>query len=127
MEAPNSTLQQPLPQVHEAAETVKEIWGVALQPAGCPQCRQAFLVQASRIGQTCSHCGKGKLEAQPALLREQPPELMVGFQKGRPELLPIFNNFVQGVWLHNDDFNPQDLARRAIPVFWPMWLVDSDL
>jgi hypothetical protein len=84
-------------------------------------------VQASRIGQTCTHCGKGKLEAQPAMLRKEPPELMVGFQKGRTDLLPIFMNYVNGVWLHNDDFNAQDLARRAIPVFWPMWLVDSDV
>jgi hypothetical protein len=127
MDAQNSTLQQPVPQPVEAADTVKELWGVALQPAGCPQCRQTFLVQSSRIGQTCSHCGKGKLEPQPALLRKEPPELMVGFQKGRNDLLPIFNNFVKGVWLHSDDFNPQDLARRAVPVFWPMWLVDSDL
>ncbi len=127
MEAQNSTLQQSLPQAFEVGETVRTLWGVALQPAGCPQCRQAFLVQASRIGQTCSHCGKGKLETQPALLRKEPPELMVGFQKGRTDLQPIFDNFVKGVWLHNDDFNPQDLARRAIPVFWPMWLVDSDI
>ena len=127
MEAQNTTLHPSAPLPIETAETVQELWGVALQPAGCPQCRQAFLVQASRIGQICSHCGRGKLEIQPALLRQEPPELMVGFQKGKNDLLPIFNNYVKGVWLHNDDFNPQDLAQRAIPVYWPMWLVDSDL
>jgi hypothetical protein len=127
METQNTTLQPPIPQPIEAAETVQELWGVPLQPAGCPQCRQAFLVQASRIGQVCSHCGRGRLEIQPALMRREPPELMVGFQKGKADLLLIFNNFVRGVWLHNDDFNPQDLARRAMPVYWPMWLVDSDI
>lgn len=121
------TTQTPIPAPVEGAETIKKLWGVELQPAGCPQCRQAFLVQSSRIGGICSFCGKGRLEAQPALLRREPPELMVGYQKGRPDLLPIFAGFVKGVWLHNDDFNPQDLARRAIPVFWPMWLVDCDL
>ncbi len=123
MEIQNTTLQQPV----DTAETVMQLWGVALQPAGCPICRQTFLVQASRIGQVCSHCGSGKLEPQPALLRREPPERMIGFLKGKAELLPIFSSFVSGVWLHNDDFNPQDLVRRAVPVFWPMWLVDSDV
>jgi len=127
MDTHDSTLQQPLPQPLDASETVQELWRVNLQPAGCPQCRQTFLVQAARMGQVCSYCGKGRLEAQPALLRKEPAELMVGFQKGRTDLLPIFSSFVKGVWLHNDDFNPQELVRRAIPVFWPMWLVDSDL
>jgi hypothetical protein len=127
METPNANLHPQASQPIESAETVQQLWGVALQPAGCPQCRQAFLVQASRIGQVCSHCGRGKLEIQPALVRKEPPELMIGFQKGKSDLSPIFKDFVDGVWLHNDDFNPQDLARRAMPVFWPMWLVDSDL
>jgi hypothetical protein len=127
METKDTTLQQPLPQPIEDSSSVQELWRVNLQPAGCPQCRQSFLVQATRIGQVCSHCGKGRLEAQPALLRKEPAELMVGFQKGKTDLPPIFSGFVKGVWLHNDDFNPMDLARRAIPVYWPMWLVDCDL
>jgi hypothetical protein len=115
MQTQNPDVTQPAPELVEAPETIQHLWGVALQPAGCPQCRQSFLVQASRIGQTCSHCGRGKLEAQPALIRKEPPELMLGFQKRNTDLLL------------NDDFNPQDLARRARPVYWPMWLADSDL
>lgn len=126
-EEQKTTSQSPIPAPVEGAEAVKELWGVALQPAGCPQCRQAFLVQGGRIGGKCSYCGKGVLEAQPALLRSEPPEMMIGYIKGRSDLLPIFAGFIKGVWLHNEDFNPQDLARRAVPVFWPMWLVDSDI
>ncbi len=117
----------PTTQPVESPDSVQAIWGQPRQPAGCRQCRQAFLVDTSRIGQPCPVCGRGRLETQPALLRNEPPELAIPFQKNRKDLLPLLTRFVQGVWIHNDDFNPNDLASRAVPLFWPMWLVDSDL
>lgn len=111
----------------EGSESVRELWGLELQPAGCPLCRQAFLIEAAWLGKACPNCGQGKLEAQPALLRSEPPELLVPFEQKFAQLPALFQRFTDGVWLHTPDFTPEMLARRAVPVYWPMWLVDSDL
>jgi hypothetical protein len=114
----------PLTQVIEAATT---LWGAALQPAGCPQCRQAHLVEAGRLGQPCPNCARGPLAPQPASLRSEPPELLVPFAKARPELGPALANFAGEVWLRPDDLDAEKMLQRAMPVYWPMWLVDSDV
>lgn len=108
-------------------EIVQNIWGTVRQPAGCLHCQQAFLVDASRLGQTCPNCGKGNITSQPALLRNEPPELTITFKKSRQDLLNILTQFTKGVWLHNNDFNPNIMSNRAVPIFWPMWLVDSQV
>ncbi len=111
----------------QPAYSAEELWGLPLQVAGCLKCKQAFLVEASKIGQVCPNCAQGRLDPQPALLRKEPPELFVPFQVERNRLLPIFSAFTKPVWLHPDDFSAERLLQRAVPVFWPMWLVDSDL
>lgn len=118
-----------LPTIHpvQLQETVEALWSISYQPAGCPRCRQAFLVDASRLGQTCPNCWQGQLASQPALLRNEPPELVIPFQTANTDLPQILTGFVKGVWLPTNDFNPASLAQRAVPVFIPMWLVDSDL
>jgi hypothetical protein len=105
--------------------SLEEIWGIAYQPAGCPQCKQVHLVEASRVGGICPHCVRGKLEPQPALLRLEPPEHLIPFRKSREELYSILKNYTAGVWIRPDDFNPGTLLDRLAPVFWPEWLVDS--
>jgi hypothetical protein len=100
---------------------------MARQPAGCPHCRQAFLVEPDQIGDLCPNCGHEKLAAQPALLRSEAPELYLPFTRNPGDLLPIYRDFTRGVWLHSDDFTPENLASRARPLFWPMWLVDAQV
>jgi len=111
----------------QISDSVEQLWGLALQIAGCRQCGQAFLVETGRLGQPCPNCACGKLESQPARLTSQPPELVVPFAKTQADVRAVLENFVRGVWLAPDDFNTETLLRRAVPVFWPMWLVDGDV
>jgi hypothetical protein len=120
----NENLQYPPTQIAESVET---IWGISLRVAGCIQCGQAFLVEESRLGQYCPHCALGILQPQPARLRPEPPELLIPFRKNRQEIQTILENFVRPVWLHYQDFTVEHLLQRVTPVYWPMWLVDTDV
>jgi hypothetical protein len=113
--------------IPEAApvESVRELWGLLFNPAGCRSCGQVHLVEASRVGMSCPNCQRAKLESQPALLRQEAPELYLPYTTGRRELAAIYAGFTSGVWLPPDDFNPEALLKRTTPVYWPMWLVDG--
>jgi hypothetical protein len=79
------------------------------------------------MGKLCPNCARGKLESQPALLRLEAPELLAPFCYDRSRLRPGLEKFVKEVWLRSDDFDTDKLLQRAVPVYWPMWLVDSDV
>ncbi len=115
-----------LPQ-SQVVEADAAVWGAPLHPAGCPACRQVYLVEASRIGQVCPNCARGKLQPQPALLRPEAPELLAPFRYTQASLRPGLEKFVKEVWLRSDDFETDKLLQRAVPIFWPMWLVDSEV
>ncbi len=119
----------PSPYLPEAqiVESVAELWGLPLQSAGCGHCGQAHLVSADRLGGRCPNCARGKLESQPARLRPEAPELLAPFNKTRADLPPLLNAFIKDVWLKPDDLEAAKMANRALPVFWPMWLVDGEL
>ena len=72
---------EPTSRVHpdDVSESVSELWGLPYQPVGCLKCGQAFLAPAEWAGKLCPHCLDGVLEAQPARLRREPPELMLPF------------------------------------------------
>lgn len=116
--------EMPAAEIHNEAET---LWSLALQPAGCPKCGKAYLVEASRLGQTCPGCASAQLESQPVRMRPEPPELLIPFQKKPADLRLLLDQFVKPVWLHPADFNTRQLMQRLTPFYWPMWLVDSDL
>lgn len=105
-------------------DTAETAWGLSLQPAGCPVCQQAFLVSSVLFGKPCPNCARGILEKQPAVLTQQPPELLVPFEVQLQSLQPIFQEFVKPVWFRPNDLNPENLVGRCIPVYLPMWLVD---
>lgn len=111
----------------QIVESVAELWGVPLQPAGCAHCGQAHLVSADRLGGLCPNCARGQLESQPARLRPEAPELLAPFRKTRPELTGLLSAFIKEVWLKPDDLDATKMAGRAMPVFWPMWLVDGEV
>ena len=103
------------------------VWGADLHPAGCAVCGRGFLTSAERIGQPCPACGRGNLEARPALMRQEPPELIAPFKLSTADLAGRFETFAKDVWLRPDDLSGAALASRAVPVFWPMWLVDGQV
>jgi hypothetical protein len=108
-------------------DAVEEIWGRRLQTAGCARCGQAHLVDQERMGSTCPHCLAGRLQPQPALLRSEAPEKILPFRMNRTAVTARLAEFTRSVWLRPDDFNPDSLLRRAVPVFVPMWLVDGQV
>ena len=112
------------PQVVEDAQT---LWGVALITAGCPQCKQVYLLPPGSGDRLCPACGGARLFPQPAQLRPEPPELLAPFVRAPQDLPLIFKEFTSGIWLRSSDFTQENLAKRAVPVLWPMWLVDCNV
>ncbi len=108
-------------------ETVENIWKIPHQPCGCPQCGQVFLVKTGVLEKTCPNCGRARLTLQPARFRPEPPELVIPIQLKAPNLASIYSNFTKGVWLHSDDFQARTILSRTTAVYWPMWLLDSDV
>ncbi len=117
--------QQPQSQIIE--ESTSSLWGLSLQAAGCAHCGQAFLVAKNRTELLCPNCAQSSLQPQPARLRREPPERVIPFQIQHAGLKTIFSRFVEGVWLRHDDFETETLLKRSVPLFVPMWLVDSDV
>jgi hypothetical protein len=115
-----------LPQSQIVEETAS-IWGTSLLPAGCPACQRVYLVESARIGHNCPICAREKLQAQQALLRPEAPELLAPFRYPLNTLRPNLEKFVNEVWLRPGDFEIDKLLQRAVPVYWPMWLVDGEV
>jgi len=111
----------------EIVQDIKTLWGVDRQPMGCPYCKRVFLVKPQENKNTCPLCQKGTLGSQPARLRPQEPEKLLPFKIGQEQLRTIYSAFTSGVWIKPPDFTPQKLLSRSIPIFWPLWLVDSDI
>jgi hypothetical protein len=111
----------------ELMQQVETVWHAQVQPLGCPLCKQVFLGAAAYEKHACPQCAQANLALQPAWLRPEPPELVVPFEVDSPRLARALEEFTQGVWLAQVDFNPRDLMARAVPIFWPVWLLDSDV
>jgi hypothetical protein len=115
----------------DVLHAVEEGWGMHLEVLGCAQCGQAHLAAVGGAGEAvCPACGRGQLERQPVYagrLRREPPELVLPFQRGRAALNSLFESFVRPLWLAPDDFKMENLVQRAVPLWMPMWLVDSDV
>lgn len=120
-------MSQPTYPSSDVVEAATSVWGASLQPAGCATCKQVFLVESARLGQPCPGCARGKLQPQPVLLRPEAPELLAPFKQSLNSLRPSLDRWVSEVWLRSDDFQTDQLIQRAVPVYWPMWLVDSDV
>ncbi len=110
----------------DIAPAEQNLWQSSLQPAGCPQCRQAFLVAPDRLGKICPSCAKGKLEVQPALLRPEPPELIRLPQHPPQQLIGNVEAWLKPVWLKPAELDAGKLISSAQLVYWPTWLVDCN-
>jgi len=108
-------------------EETQTPWQTDYQPVGCPNCRRVFLVPPALQNTTCPVCRHAILEPQPARLTTNEPEKLLPFRIEKTELSTIFTEFESGVWLKPKDFTAETLLKRTQSVFWPMWLVDSDV
>jgi len=111
----------------EVIKSAEKVWGTSLQPAGCIKCKQAYLVTAENMGKLCPLCAGSLLESQPARIRSEPPESIIPFRIKPGDLKNIFSGFVKGIWFKPGDFNPLSMMERIQPVYWPRWMVDSDM
>jgi len=118
------TDQKPTSTIIEDTQTV---WGMNRQPLGCPHCRRVFMAEASHLNMLCPFCRQGCLEPQPARMRPSQPEKVLPFTVGRHDLPSICEDFISGVWIKPDDFTAENLLKRMVPIFWPLWLVDCDI
>lgn len=115
------------PQTATILEESQTLWGTDRQPAGCPHCQRVYLVQAGQIGETCPLCCQESLEPQPARMRKETPEKLLPFHIDHQKLAGIYEHFTSGVWIKPEDFTVALLLKRTQPIFWPLWLVDSDI
>jgi hypothetical protein len=115
------------PPTEEIIKENQTLWHTDRQPAGCNHCRRVYLVPENYRGASCPLCRKGTLAAQPAHMRLAQPEKMLTFRVSKQDLLTIYQQFASGVWIRPEDFNPETLLKNTRPVFWPHWLVDTDV
>jgi len=116
--------------MEETTAIIKEhqtLWGTERQPAGCPQCERVFLVLPDQTAIPCPLCRKGILAAQPARIRPGEPEKWLPFKIREERLLAIYQDFISGVWIKPEDFTADKLMGRTVPIFWPLWLVDTGI
>ncbi len=119
-------MAEQLPQTEIIKES-QSLWQTGRQPAGCNHCRRTFLILPFFIGKTCPLCRMGQIESQPIRLRPAEPEKLLPFAIDPSQLQAIYTNFISGVWIKPEDFNLAKLLRKTTPIFWPLWLVDSDI
>jgi hypothetical protein len=111
----------------EIIQEDQTIWGTTRRPVGCSHCKRVFLLSEDQNSKTCPLCQHGKLSPQPAVMHPAPPELMLPFQVGKNTLSQIYDTFTREVWIRPAGFNKEALLAHTIPLFWPMWLVDTDI
>ncbi|QRN82125.1 hypothetical protein JR338_06655 [Chloroflexota bacterium] len=105
----------------------QSLWTENHQAAGCLQCGRVYIVQSDQLGQLCPLCRKGTLEPQPVRMRAAEPEQILPFRINQANLSSIYANAVSRVWIKPEDLTAESLLRNTRPVFWPLWLVDSDV
>jgi hypothetical protein len=103
------------------------LWDTGRQPVGCPHCKRTFLVKSTQLIMLCPLCHSAKLVKQPLRMRPGEPEKMIPFRIMTSDLSKIYQRVVESVWIKPDDFKAENLQARSVPIFWPLWLVDSDI
>ncbi len=97
-----------------------------LVPAGCERCEVVHLVPAARVGQRCPACARGELEAMPGQLVAD-PEQVVPFVLSPAELKPKLAAWAGATPFAPSELDAGKLTSRLAAVWWPMWLVDSEV
>ena len=108
----------------EIAQDIQTIWGLPLSAVGCADCGQVHLLPPNDTAQACPNCASVRMQPQPAVLRQEPPELYLPFAESVTNVKQNLTAFHKKVWLAPDDFTADHLHSRLTPVFLPMWLVD---
>lgn len=116
--------QIPVPEIIPEGQN---LWHTDRQPTGCSHCHRVFLAPTDNQVTACPLCRRGTLEAQPAYVRRADPERLLPFRITQQVLPQIYKQFISPVWIKPHGLNPEALVKNTRPVFWPLWLVDSDV
>jgi hypothetical protein len=109
-----------------AVADARALWGAPLLAAGCAACGRAHLVPEARAGGPCPACFAAPLTPQPALLRLEPPELVVPIRVTAEAAAPGLEAFARSVWLRPAGLAGAALSQRLTAGYLPMWLVDAE-
>lgn len=104
---------------------IHAMWGQPLETVVCHACSRAFHKPAGIAAEPCPQCSQGRLQPFSGPARLEPPEKIIPFSISPAHLVDRFTRFCEGVWLSAPDFTPQHLSQRALPVYFPLWLVDA--
>lgn len=96
-------------------------------PFTCSYCKRSYYASPVFAEKPCPLCQKGKLENNRSEIFKIEPEKILPFKINKSRLQSILSNFVSGVWIKPTEFKPETLLSRALPIFWPLWLVDCDV
>lgn len=102
-------------------------WMADRHPTQCEQCGRTFLSYPDGEGITCPLCQLGKLEHHPGYTLQIQPELILPFKISPQKLPSIYKNFISPVWIKPKTMNVEMLLENTRAVFWPHWLVNSDV
>jgi len=116
------------PQLVQDAD-IQAIWHADLHAVGCLNCGVIHLLPAGWETPRCPACLAGILEAQPARLRPESPEMVVPFSAdlSLDRLSAAFTEWLRGLWLRPFDLRVESLLSRLMRAYLPMWLVDGQV
>jgi hypothetical protein len=104
-----------------------EAWGVPLEVYYCPHCHTAHLASTVVTLETCPACLQADVSPEPAMLRREPPELVIPFAIAHEEAQEAVARWARGGWFRPDEMRVETLSTRLRRYYFPSWLIDSDV
>ncbi|MBN1956486.1 MAG: hypothetical protein JW900_15760 [Anaerolineae bacterium] len=103
------------------------IWGAALTAIRCAHCGEAHLVPEGNLPARCPLCLQGPVEAQPTVLRQEPPEQVIPYAVSGRQLAAALEQWTRGIWFRPRELRADLLLQRAKRYYIPLWLVDGQV
>ncbi|MEM7334970.1 MAG: hypothetical protein AAF490_23035 [Chloroflexota bacterium] len=96
----------------------------------CDNCDATYLHPKHQTDMVCPLCGETSFTEvalnEDAVLNIQ-PEYLVSFRQSKEALQTQLATFRRSLRLPPKDCTVENLTARAMPFYWPMWLVDNDV
>jgi len=93
----------------------------------CPACQRAFLVPGGWQAIPCPLCQQAALQVSPNTEDLAPIELIVPPTLDAQTVDVLLSQFMKGAAFPYPDFKAENLKKRLVLIYWPIWLTDVDL
>lgn len=93
----------------------------------CPACQRAFIVPSGWQATPCPLCQQALLQVSSNSMDSAPIELIVPPALDAQTLNMRLSQFTKGSAFPYPDFKAENLGKRLVLVYWPVWLTDADL